>query len=250
MLFWLFVCSGCLLLLLLLLLLLFLLLLLCVLLLLVVVVVLVLCVVLLLVLLCCWSSSSSYSHYHYYDYYYYYSYYYYYYSYYYDFYYDFYSDYSYDDYYYKIDPWLRQDEHARRPGTVRTGEQIAGERELMRSEFYMRWLKPQQLFHTIRTVVARYCRGIDRRDRELVAACFHPDATDDHGTGPLPLDEFLDWAFELLGRYDATFHLVGQSLIDSTGPGRAAVETYGIAHHRRPAALITSTWSPASATST
>ena len=61
---------------------------------------------------------------------------------------------SYDNYFYKIDLWLQQDEHARRPGTVRTGEQIVGERELMRSEFYAQWLKPQQLFHTIRTVVA------------------------------------------------------------------------------------------------
>ena len=61
---------------------------------------------------------------------------------------------SYDTYFYKIDPWLQQDEHARRPGTVRTGEQIVGERELMRSEFYAQWLKPQHLFHTIRTVVA------------------------------------------------------------------------------------------------
>ena len=66
---------------------------------------------------------------------------------------------SYDDFYHKVDPWLQRDEHARRPGTVLTGEQIIGERELMRSEFYGLWLKPQQLFHALRTVVAR---GDDR----------------------------------------------------------------------------------------
>ena len=89
----------------------------------------------------------------------------------------------------------------------------------------------------IRNLIARYCRGIDRRDRPLVRGCFHPDATDDHGTGPRPIEEFLDWCFNLLDGYDCTFHMVGQSLIsvdgavDSGGAG-ARVETYGIAHHR------------------
>ena len=46
--------------------------------------------------------------------------------------------------------------------------------------------------------------------------CFHSDATDDHGRGPRKIADFLDWCFDLLGRYDATFHLVGQSLIDFT----------------------------------
>lgn len=85
----------------------------------------------------------------------------------------------------------------------------------------------------IRGVLARYCRGIDRRDRELVRSCFHDDATDDHGTGPRPVEAFLDWCFGLLDRYDATFHLLGQSLIETVDDDRAEVETYGIAHHRR-----------------
>lgn len=28
----------------------------------------------------------------------------------------------------------------------------------------------------------RYCRAVDRCDLELLLSCFHPDATDDHGT--------------------------------------------------------------------
>jgi hypothetical protein len=32
----------------------------------------------------------------------------------------------------------------------------------------------------IADVVARYCRGIDRRDFDLVRACYHPDGADRH----------------------------------------------------------------------
>jgi hypothetical protein len=85
----------------------------------------------------------------------------------------------------------------------------------------------------IRDVLARYCRGIDRRDRALVTSCFHPEGTDDHGTGPRAVDDFVEWCFDLLAGYDHTFHLLGQSLITFADEHRATVETYGIAHHRR-----------------
>lgn len=84
----------------------------------------------------------------------------------------------------------------------------------------------------IREILATYCRGIDRRDRTLVEGCFHADATDDHGTGPRPLTSFLTWCFDLLEGYDLTFHLLGQSRFSFLAPGRADVETYGIANHR------------------
>jgi len=84
----------------------------------------------------------------------------------------------------------------------------------------------------IRDVLAAYCRGIDRRDRDLVRACFRADATDDHGTGPRPVDDFLDWCFSLLEGYDSTFHFLGQSTFDFRSERDARVETYGIASHR------------------
>lgn len=84
----------------------------------------------------------------------------------------------------------------------------------------------------IRDVLADYCRGIDRRDRPLVESCFHPDATDDHGTGARPIADFLAWCFELLEGYDETFHFLGQSRFTFANPTRADVETYGIASHR------------------
>ena len=76
-----------------------------------------------------------------------------------------------------------------------------------------------------------YCRGIDRLDRNLVASCFHADATDTHGSFNGTIAEFIDWAFALLQRYDSTMHLVANHL--ATVNGSAAVaETYGIAYHR------------------
>ena len=81
-------------------------------------------------------------------------------------------------------------------------------------------------------VLAAYCRGVDRRERALVEACFHPDATDDHGTGPRSLDAFLDWCFALLEGYDSTFHFLGQSTFTFSDDHTAAVETYGVADHR------------------
>ncbi len=83
----------------------------------------------------------------------------------------------------------------------------------------------------IHELVLRYCRGIDRFDRAAVAACFHPDATDTHGSFNGTITEFIDWAFRLLERYDATMHLVANQLITLSGD-LAVAETYGIAHHR------------------
>src|SRR5690606_8703026 len=33
----------------------------------------------------------------------------------------------------------------------------------------------------IHTVLMRYCRGVDRLDRDLIASVYHPDAYDHHG---------------------------------------------------------------------
>jgi hypothetical protein len=85
----------------------------------------------------------------------------------------------------------------------------------------------------IEDVVLGYCRGIDRMDRELVRACYHPDAVDDHGSFRGGVDEFLEWVFRLLGRYSQTMHFVGNLLVEVVGE-KAAVESYGIAFHRSP----------------
>jgi SnoaL-like domain len=47
----------------------------------------------------------------------------------------------------------------------------------------------------------RYCRGIDRLDRELLLSAYHPDAADDHGTFVGKVEGFADYAFDLHTRY-------------------------------------------------
>lgn len=83
----------------------------------------------------------------------------------------------------------------------------------------------------IEDLILRYCRGIDRLDADLVRSCFHPDATDTHGSFHGTADEFITWAFDLLGRYDATMHLVANHMATIRGDA-AVAETYGVAHHR------------------
>lgn len=48
----------------------------------------------------------------------------------------------------------------------------------------------------IRDCVARYCRGVDRFDRELVLSAFHADALDEHGKFVGDPQEFVDWAID------------------------------------------------------
>jgi len=45
----------------------------------------------------------------------------------------------------------------------------------------------------IRDVVDRYCRGVDRQDKELVTSCYHPDAIDDRGMFVGAPDDLFDW---------------------------------------------------------
>lgn len=82
----------------------------------------------------------------------------------------------------------------------------------------------------IRTVLARYCRAVDRGDIELLESVFHPDASHDHGEfrGPhgQPGESFSDWA---VGKGNQTVetiqHSLGTVLIELDGDV-AYVESY------------------------
>jgi hypothetical protein len=82
----------------------------------------------------------------------------------------------------------------------------------------------------IRTVVLTYCRGIDRMDRGLVRSCYHDDAVEEHGSFRGTIDEYIEWVWTVLARYDRTVHLVANQLVELRGD-RAHCETYGIAFH-------------------
>lgn len=92
----------------------------------------------------------------------------------------------------------------------------------------------------IRDVVYRYCRGIDRRDFDLVRSCYHKDATDDHGSFSGGVEDFVEWVEGLTARYRFTMHLVGQIFVElesrpahtSDPPNAAAAETVGVSLHR------------------
>ena len=85
----------------------------------------------------------------------------------------------------------------------------------------------------IRRKLLEYCRGIDRGDADLVASVYHPDATDDHGAFTGPGVDFANYATQRLRKHtEATWHMIGDPLIEFVGADLAHVETYVQAVHR------------------
>jgi len=80
-------------------------------------------------------------------------------------------------------------------------------------------------------LVFRYCRGIDRRDPDLLRTVYHPDAVDDHG-GMFcgGVDEFIEQVPVHLEPFSVTTHMVGNALFDIDG-NDAYGETYVLATH-------------------
>lgn len=82
----------------------------------------------------------------------------------------------------------------------------------------------------ITQLLARYCRGIDRRDRTLLESVYWPEAMDNHTTFVGTAAGFIDWAMERLPLMAGTMHMLGQSSIAIEG-NRAGGETYFQAFH-------------------
>jgi hypothetical protein len=85
----------------------------------------------------------------------------------------------------------------------------------------------------IRTLTARYARGVDRLDWDLVRSCYHDDAVDVHGGRTFNVDELIEYLRERLSRSAATVHFLGNQLIELDGDV-AWAETYCLARHRDP----------------
>ncbi|MEU4428747.1 nuclear transport factor 2 family protein [Actinoplanes sp. NPDC024001] len=83
-------------------------------------------------------------------------------------------------------------------------------------------------------LAARYAAGVDRRDRDLLLSTMHPRARFSIPATGIALtghDE-LPRVFELLARFDRTFHLVGNACYEVAGD-TATGEVYCQAHHLR-----------------
>jgi hypothetical protein len=78
----------------------------------------------------------------------------------------------------------------------------------------------------ITEVIYRYCRGMDRMDRELTLSCWHPGGTDDHA--PLYVgsaEGFVEWLWPVHAAMVCTRHVVSNVLIEVDG-NTATSETY------------------------
>lgn len=78
----------------------------------------------------------------------------------------------------------------------------------------------------ITEVIYRYCRGMDRMDRELTLSCWHPGGTDDHA--PLyagSAEGFIQWLWPVHASMLGTRHVVSNILIELNGD-RAVSESY------------------------
>ncbi len=77
----------------------------------------------------------------------------------------------------------------------------------------------------IEEVLTRYCRGVDRADQAELAAVYHPDAIDDHGTFVGNAHEFARWATKgATNVWEASHHTVHNVLVDWIDDDTASVE--------------------------
>ncbi len=83
----------------------------------------------------------------------------------------------------------------------------------------------------IRDCIARVARGEDRRDAELIGACYWPDSTSDYGVFAGSFKEYLAWVTPGSPAIPVTQHVLGQTVIHLRGE-RASCETHVNAYHR------------------
>src|SRR5689334_6963777 len=78
----------------------------------------------------------------------------------------------------------------------------------------------------IRDCLARYCRGCDRLDRELILSAYHPDAIDEHGKFVGIPDEFVEWVIDMhTNAHLSSQHIILNHLCELKG-NVAHTETY------------------------
>jgi hypothetical protein len=79
--------------------------------------------------------------------------------------------------------------------------------------------------HEIWQVMLRYCRGLDRFDREMVRSCYFDDAIDDHDNYVGRPDDFIEYANLTSGYFANCRHGVSNHRCELAGDD-AYCETY------------------------
>lgn len=74
--------------------------------------------------------------------------------------------------------------------------------------------------------IHRYCRAVDRFDRQLLLSVYHPDAIDDHGVFVGGPQAFADWAFGYHSLYQNLTHHVVTNHSCELADDTAHTETY------------------------
>jgi hypothetical protein len=89
----------------------------------------------------------------------------------------------------------------------------------------------------IQDAMARYARGVDRGDWELVRRAYYPDAYDDHGEYKGDIDGLILWLKQRFADAENGMHFLGNCLIEFASPTLALVETSFISQRLRQPAL-------------
>jgi hypothetical protein len=84
----------------------------------------------------------------------------------------------------------------------------------------------------IKEVLVSYCRGVDRREWDLVREAYHEDAYDDHGGYKGNVDGFIEWLERRHQTIEQSMHFIGNCKIDFLSDRVAIAETYCVAYQR------------------
>jgi hypothetical protein len=86
----------------------------------------------------------------------------------------------------------------------------------------------------IQDLQARYCRGVDRMDPDILRSVYWEDAQDDHGVFRGDREEYIAWVMPVLQqRFVQIQHVLGQIYVELDGE-TAHSETYFVQHALRP----------------
>ncbi|GEK79640.1 nuclear transport factor 2 family protein [Agrococcus baldri] len=83
----------------------------------------------------------------------------------------------------------------------------------------------------IRDRIYSFCRGVDRRDWNLVRSAYHADGIDDHGPYNGDVDGMIAWMTERHATVKSSMHHIGNVLVEVDGDV-AYAESYYLAYQR------------------